>query len=176
MLECGVDLKDPLGFRPEKRETMNIVFAPAERSDIGTLLDLMARYYAYDHIPFDRAAARPALEQLLSDHSLGRAWVIRAGTEAAGYFVLTLCFGLEFRGRTAFIDELFVHEAFRGRGIGTRALAFLKDAARDLGVTALRLEVERKNVDQQRLYRKAGFEDQDRDLMTVRLSVKEHLA
>ena len=45
-------------------------------------------------------------------------------------------------------------------------MAFVEGASRDLGVNALHLEVERTNVTGQSLYRKAGFEDHDRYLMT----------
>jgi GNAT superfamily N-acetyltransferase len=155
---------------------MHITFIEADRSNIDTLVNFMALYYAYDHIPFNREAARSAMEQLMNNHSLGRAWVIRSGDEAAGYCVLTLGYSLEYRGRTAFIDELFVKEEYRGKGIGTRALEFLKDIARALGVTALRLEVERKNASAHGMYRKAGFEDQDRHLMTNRITEEKHLA
>ncbi len=148
---------------------MNTAFIEARPPDIDTLLDYMAEYYAFDRIPYDRQASHSALEGLINDRSLGRVWLIRSGDEAAGYCVLTLWYSLEFRGRTAFIDELFVREKFRGRGIGTQALAFLEETARQLGVKALRLEVESKNADARRLYGKAGFKSEDRDLMTNRL-------
>lgn len=149
---------------------MDIAFTEADRADIDMLLDLMAEYYAFDHIPYDRQEARAALEGLMSDRSLGRVWLIRAGGEAAGYCVLTLWYSLEFRGRAAFVDELFVKERFRGKGIGTKALAFLAETARLLGVKALRLEVEKKNVDAIKLYGTSGFESEDRDLMTKRMA------
>lgn len=149
---------------------MQITFIDADGSNIETIVNFMRDYYAYDHIPYDREAARSSLERLVDDHSLGRAWMIRYGEEPAGYCVLTLSYSLEFRGRSAFIDELFIREEYRGRGIGNRALEFLKETAGALGVTALRLEVERKNVDARRLYRKAGFEDQDRSLMTSKIA------
>ncbi len=155
---------------------MDVTFVDLDRTNRETVLDLMCQYYAYDRIPYDRQAACHAVEQLAEDRSRGRIWVIRAGGETAGYCVLTLGYSLEFRGRTAFIDELFVQEGFRGRGIGTRALRFLKETAGALGVKVLRLEVERKNSDARELYRKAGFEEQDRDLMTVLLGEEKHLA
>lgn len=155
---------------------MNITFIDAGRSNIETIVNFMRDYYACDNIPYDREAARSSLERLVDDHSLGRAWVIRHGDEAVGYCVLTLSYSLEFRGRSAFIDELFIREGYRGKGIGSRALEFLKETAGALGVTALRLEVERKNVDAQRLYRKAGFEEQDRSLMTIQGAGKKYLA
>lgn len=155
---------------------MQVTFIEADRSHIETLLAFMAEYYAYDRIPYDRDAARGAVEQLISDHSLGRVWLIRSGEKAAGYCVLTLWYSLEFRGKAAFVDELFVKKEHRGKGIGTRALEFLKETARTMGVNALRLEVERKNADALQLYKKAGFETENRDLMTARLDEKEHLA
>ncbi len=147
---------------------MNITFIEAGGNDINTLLDLMQDYYAYDHIPYDRQAAQQALKQLVNDLSLGRIWLVRSDDEIAGYCVLTLWYSLEFRGRCAFIDELFVKEGHRGHGIGTQALEFLKRTAREMGVKALRLEVERKNADALELYRRAGFVTEDRDLMTCR--------
>jgi diamine N-acetyltransferase len=155
---------------------MQVTFSDADRSNIETIVNFMREYYAYDHIPFDREAARSSMERLVSDHSLGRSWVIRFGDDAVGYCVLTLGYSLEFRGRTAFIDELFIKEGYRGKGIGMRALEFLKETARALGVTALRLEVEQKNVSAQRLYRSAGFEDHDRYLMTNRIAEEKYLA
>ncbi len=155
---------------------MRVTLTEAGRSDIDTLLGLMKDYYVYDHIPYDPRASRAALEELMGDHSLGRVWVIRSGRETAGYCVLTLWYSLEFRGRAAFIDELFIKEGYRGMGIGTRALGFLKETATALGMKALRLEVERKNVSARRLYEKAGFESQDRDLMTIRLTEERPLA
>ncbi|MHB8846112.1 MAG: GNAT family N-acetyltransferase [Nitrospirota bacterium] len=155
---------------------MNVSFIDADRSNIETIVNFMREYYAYDHIPYDREAARSSLERLVDDRSLGRVWVIRYGEEPVGYCVLTLSYSLEFRGRSAFIDELFIREGYRGKGIGTRALQFLKDTARALGVTALRLEVERKNVDAKRLYRKAEFEDQARSLMTNKIAKLKYFA
>lgn len=148
---------------------MDITFRDADRSSIETIVGLMVDYYAYDRIPFDRGAARSSLDQLVSDRDRGMAWVILSGEEAIGYCVLTLGFSIEFHGRIAVIDELFLRPSFRGNGIGRRALAFLKEASRSLGAAAVRLEVERKNIGAHGLYRAEGFEDHDRNLMTCRL-------
>ena len=155
---------------------MDISFIDADRSNIGTIVNFMAEYYAYDRLPFEGGTARSLLEELVSDRSLGRAWLIRYGDDAAGYCVLTMGYSLEFHGRYAVIDELFVREQYRGKGIGTRALEILREIAREQGVTVLRLEVERKNVNAHELYKKAGFEDNDRYLMTNRIEGKKYFA
>jgi diamine N-acetyltransferase len=141
-------------------------FHPATRADVGELLPLMRGLYEHEGLPFDEAAARDALERLLADASLGGVWLIRAGAEVLGYLVLTLGYSLEFRGRDAFIDELYLRPEARGRGAGRAALEFAEGVCRKLGVRALHLEVERANTGAQALYRKSGFVDHDRYLMT----------
>jgi GNAT superfamily N-acetyltransferase len=113
-----------------------------------------------------RSRTRAALLRLIGDDSLGRVWLIMLGDEPVGYLVLAFGYSLEYRGRDAFIDELFVVAAQRGRGLGTRAVAFAVEQCRTLGVRALHLEVERGNVAGQALYRRAGFAEHDRLLMT----------
>lgn len=80
--------------------------------------------------------------------------------------VLCLGFSLEYKGRDAFVDEIYIRAAFRGQGLGKRALEFPEAECRALGVQALHLEVERANTNAQEVYRKHGFIDQDRYLMT----------
>jgi ribosomal protein S18 acetylase RimI-like enzyme len=145
---------------------MEFRFGPAQESDLDTLVAMMREFYAIDQYPFDEGIARAALERLLSDATLGRVWVIREGEAAIGYLVLTLGYSLEFHGRDAFVDELYVRAAYRRRGVGTRAIRVAEEACRELGVHALHLEVERTNTAGQTLYRRMGFKDHDRYLMT----------
>src|ERR1700739_3061571 len=98
-------------------------FRVAERADIETLLEFMREYYEFDHLPFDRQVARAALAGFLDDEWLGRVWFIYYGGEAIGYLVLTLGYSLEYGGRNAFIDEVYIRASHRGRGIGQSALA-----------------------------------------------------
>jgi GNAT superfamily N-acetyltransferase len=149
---------------------MKITFKIAERADIETLLEFMRGYYEFDHLPFDEQVARAALTKFVGDESLGRIWLIAYEGEAVGYLVLTLGYSLEYGGCDAFVDEVYIRESHRGRGIGQRTLTFAEDACRSLGVRALHLEVERANTNAHGLYRKAGFIDHDRYLMTKRIS------
>jgi GNAT superfamily N-acetyltransferase len=149
---------------------MTATFTIAQRADIETLLELMREYYAFDHLPFDEQVARAALAKFVDDESLGRVWLISDEGSPVGYLVLTLGYSLEYGGRDAFIDEVYVCSSHRGRGIGQRALTFAEDVCRSLGVRALHLEVERANTGAHGLYRKAGFVDHDRYLMTRRIT------
>jgi ribosomal protein S18 acetylase RimI-like enzyme len=141
-------------------------FKPADVADADLLVGLMREFYELEHISFDERGAREALAQLLSDGRLGRVCLIRSGGDVAGYLVVTFGFSLEFGGRDAFVDELFLRGEFRRRGIGKLALAFAEEQCREAGVGALHLEVERANTAAQELYRRSGFRDHDRYLMT----------
>jgi [ribosomal protein S18]-alanine N-acetyltransferase len=57
------------------------------------------------------------------------------------------------------ITTIAMRTAWRGRGFGELLLMTLVDAARDLGVLRMTLEVRVSNEAAQRLYRKYGFEE-----------------
>jgi GNAT superfamily N-acetyltransferase len=141
-------------------------FRLAREADVDLLLDFMRQFYALEGYPFDEGAGRAALATLVRDPSLGRAWLIREGDAAIGYVVLTFGYSLEYRGRDAFVDELFLRADWRGRGVGAQAISFVVEQCRSLGVRALHLEVERANAAGQALYRRAGFTDHGRHLLT----------
>lgn len=147
-------------------QTLEITFKSADAGDVDLLAEFVREFYEFDGHGFDEGVARPALRQILSDHSLGRVWLIEVDGSAVGYVVLTLGFSLMYLGRDAFVDEIYVRENYRGRGVGRRGLEFVEGVCRELGVRALHLEVGRANANAQAVYRRAGFADHDSFLMT----------
>lgn len=141
---------------------------PARASDLPQLLEMMREFYAHERIAFDRESSHEALSALLQDDALGEAFIIRDSV-AIGYVVLVFFFSLEFRGLVAFIDELYIAEAHRGRGIGSAVLAELEFRCRARGLRALRLEVDHQNDRAKRLYERFGFIGETRSIMTRRL-------
>lgn len=144
----------------------NINYRVANIADLDRLLELVREFHQHERLPFDEQIDRDVLTEFLTDESLGRAWSILQEAEVIGYIILTLGYSLEYRGRDAFIDEFYICPQHRGRGIGTKTLAFIEDACRTLGVRALHLEVDIKNPDAQRLYHRVGYRRHDRFLMT----------
>jgi len=117
-------------------------------------------------IQFDESAARATFRRFLSLPAFGRVWLLSEVDLPVGYMVLTIGFSFEFRGHDAFIDELYIDSNFRRRGYGQQAVAFLEEKARELGVNAVHLEVDRGNDPAFELYRQSGYRDHDRFLMT----------
>jgi GNAT superfamily N-acetyltransferase len=142
------------------------VLKPVTSDEIEILISMMREFYALDGLKFNEATARRALLSIIGDQTFGRVFLILVADAIAGYAVLTFGFSLEFHGRDAFVDELYLREERRGQGIGKRALQFLTEVCAEEGVKALHLEVGRENATAQAVYRKFGFEDHDRYLMT----------
>ena len=119
---------------------------------------------------FDEPAVRKALLTFLSDSTFGKVWIVSDGATSVGYIALTLSFSFEYHGLDAFIDELYVEPQYRRHGIGRRAVQFVEERARELGVQALHLEVDPGNDPALELYRRTGYEDHQRRLMTKLLA------
>ena len=145
------------------------VFKSAGAADVPALLALQAAYYREDRYPFVESVARAVWERLLADGNLGRVWVVEIEQEPVGYVVLTLGYSLEHQGLDAFLDELYLRPEFRGQGLGRRAIAMAESACAGLGVRALHLEVEEGKDEALALYRRFGFVDSGRILMTKRI-------
>jgi len=138
----------------------------ATTDDLEGLVELARAFYDGEGYPFDQPRTRVALERILEEPSLGCVWLIDDDGRRAGYIVMTLGYSLEYGGRDAFVDELYVEPSCRRRGLASAAIDYVVEVCGQLGVRALHLEVERDNSGGQALYRKHGFSDRDRYLLT----------
>lgn len=145
---------------------MNALFQLLSDQELPTLLEMMREFYGQQHMQFDEAAASRAVNRALENPDLAQIYLIFRGPELAGYFALTFCFSLEFHGRFALLDEIYLREAYRRQTLGKAVVAFAEDLCKKAGVKALRLEVGRENQGAQSLYRAAGFKEDERTLMT----------
>ena len=152
-------------------------FRPAEPRDVDAIVAMMRGYYEQDGYTFVEDEARAAALMLINDAHLGRLWVAVdgdavVGEAVIGYLAVALGFSFEYRGREAFVDELLIAESHRGRGLGREALDVAEAYCREMGVNALHLEVERHRERAQELYRRRGYEDFDRFLLTKWLTAR----
>ena len=152
---------------------MAVTFHLAQPEDLPELVAMMLELQTDDpwSCRFDEQLARRAMDELLRSPALGRVWSIAQDAQTVGYIVMAFDYSLEYRGKGAWVDEFFVRATHRGRGIGTQALEFFASQARQLGATVVHLEVNRGNPAIE-LYRRMGFEDHERYLMTKWISDK----
>src|SRR5580700_8239845 len=151
--------------------TMKAEFNALTAGTLERALGMMGSLYSEAGAAHHRERARRAAEWLMANPELGGVWLIhlndkRVNGQPVGYLCVTLCYSLEFDGRFALLDELYLEAAWRGKGIGAQAIAFAAKWSRARGLAAMRLEVAHTNSRAIELYRREGFKAHDRHLMT----------
>lgn len=134
----------------------------ATPEDREKLLSLISRYHAFEGLKTTDEDRQAALDVLFSGAVQAAIWLIGPRRSPVGYIAVSFGFSIELGGRDAFIDEFFIRDSVRGRGMGSQALANLLPSLRDLGITTIHMEVSRENTGARRLYERAGFSSRDR--------------
>jgi len=140
----------------------------AGREDMETLVPLVMAYHRFEEVEMPEPVVRQAVAPLLGGSEHGRIWLIHHEGQCAGYIALCLGYSVEFAGREAFIDELYLLEQYRGRGIGRAAIEEVVRHAASLGVRAVHLEVAQGNHTAQRFYSAMGFAPRSRYFLMTR--------
>ncbi len=91
---------------------MNTHFQLAAEKDTPLLIEMMREFYQHENLVWDEEIARSGLHKLFRDPGLGSAFIILMDEHPAGYFVLTFPFSLEFHGKFALLDEIYIRAAF----------------------------------------------------------------
>ena len=129
-----------------------------QKTDFETVLSMMLVFYASDALLIH--PGEEVLRKTLSDALAETPYLEAFGFEEAGmltgYGMVAMSYSTEAGGLCAWIEDIYIEPEYRGRGFGTRFLAFVKDryAGR---VARIRLEAEPENERAMAVYRKAGF-------------------
>jgi ribosomal protein S18 acetylase RimI-like enzyme len=139
------------------------------------LVPLMAAFNQTEGIVCKPESMIAALRRVLREDALGLILIARdrsSGT-IVGYGLATFGYDLEFAGRDAFITELFVEPANRGRGLGKLLLDSLVEKLQEHGAGAVHLMVRPENTRARRLYESRGFRTAPRIMMTKATEPKQ---
>ncbi|MEL1246572.1 GNAT family N-acetyltransferase [Flavobacterium helocola] len=145
-------------------------FKPLEITDISTITQMMQDFYAIDNYPMNVEVTKNLFREFISNEHLGKSWLIYSENEIVGYIILTFIFSFEYGGKIAFVDELFIKETARGKGIGKEAIQFVQKEVPKLSLKLLYLEVEPHNENAQKLYLAHDFELHNRKLMKYKVT------
>ena len=140
----------------------------ATTEDLDRLDRMVAGYHAFEGIESDTDRRRAALEPLLEGSPHGAIWLIGPKMAPVGYVAISFGWSIELGGLDGVLDEFWIREAVRGRGMGGEALLALQKTLKAAGIVALSLEVARSNETAARLYQRAGFQPRDYQFMTWR--------
>ena len=145
-----------------------IQFKPLVVTDIDTIVTMMKAFYAIDNYPIDKEKSKTLFQEFISNEDLGKSWLILSDQEIVGYVILTFVFSFEYQGKIAFLDELYLNEKARGKGIGSQAVTFVLEQSKKLSLQLIYLEIENHNQNAQKLYIANGFELHNRKLMAYK--------
>ena len=129
------------------------------------VITMMQEYYALDGLDYNKAVSQAVLT-LLNHPEWGQVNLLQQDQVTIGYAVLTYGFSLEFKGRSALLDEIYLRPDYRGKGLGTQVIESLASYCQQNGFNSLRLEVEHENTVAHNLYLRQDFMDHERYLMT----------
>lgn len=128
--------------------------------DIALVVPLVGQYWAFESIDgFEPDRVARQLEFLVSDAMRGGVWLASESGRAVGYAIVVTVFSLEHGGLTAEVDELFVVDGQRRRGVASALLQALENGSLGAGCHNLSLQLARTNERARAFYRRHGFTD-----------------
>jgi GNAT superfamily N-acetyltransferase len=133
--------------------------APVEAAEFEHLLPLIAayqRFYEVEEISEERN--RAFFRRFLAPSETGMLLGARDGDELLGYACLYWHFSSTQAVETVLMNDLFVGEAARGRGVGRALIEASAAVARERGAAQLQWSTALDNHTAQRLYDSTGAE------------------
>lgn len=126
------------------------------KADKECIVSMMRVFYASPAVHSDGSEEifSADVDACTGDSPYAQGFVFESDGEVAGYGMLAFGFSTEYGKRCTWIEDIYVREEFRGAGIATAFLKFVKGEFPD---NLLRLEVDAENVPAIRVYERAGF-------------------
>ena len=147
---------------------MNIIFRPFIASDRNEFFRMVKKFYAPPatlHTPPDDVMLS-CFDASLESPEMVKGIMFESDGINAGYAIVSLKFETEVGGIAAWIEELYVEENFRSKGIGKMFFEYLQNEMHGK-IRRIRLEVGEENLDAIRLYKNIGFEFLDYKQMVI---------
>jgi GNAT superfamily N-acetyltransferase len=156
-----VDIQNSSLLRRRDNATVSQVdlrIRPATIADCEGVASLVERYWQFEQIEgFERGRIVQLLQRFISQPQRSRCWVAAGPAAVYGYLLAVYVFSLEFGGTIAEIDELYVADSHRAKGLGTRLLQQAMIEMRQDGVTYVELQLGRGNQSGRAFYGRLGF-------------------
>ena len=135
----------------------NYEIRPMKPTDKPTILDMMRRFYNSPAVYTNGSEQiyNDDIDNCLNDSPYLEGYVFVGGEIIMGYAMLAKSFSTEFGKPCIWIEDLYIEEKFRNKGIGSRFFEFIENKYRG---AIFRLEVEEDNKIATYVYKKAGFD------------------
>lgn len=129
---------------------------PMKAKDTDCVLEMMQVFYASPAV-FTNGSDNIFLSHIaacVGDSPYLEGYIFEEGMEILGYAMIAKSFSTEFGKPCMWIEDLYIREAYRGTGLGSKFLDYIEAKYPE---ALLRLEVEEENERAVRVYKKSGF-------------------
>jgi len=134
------------------------LIGPARADDVPGMSHLLAQQLVEHHVEVDVVRLERSVRAVVDDPALGALLVARADGAVVGVAFLSWIHSLEHQGPSAWLDDVYVDPAHRGRGLGRSLVEAALTHARATGRAAIDLEVDADHASIARLYERMGFQ------------------
>lgn len=138
-------------------------FVPEDREDYIRFSTEFYNSSAVDK-PVPREHFEQGFDEMMRSDVYVQGYMLVCDGNNVGYCVTMKTYSVEAGGITIWIDELFVLEEYRSKGLGRELFKYIEENG-DKKLRRIRLEVELENGRAISLYKKMGFESAPYDGM-----------
>ncbi|MCC8014804.1 MAG: GNAT family N-acetyltransferase [Eubacterium sp.] len=136
---------------------MNIKIRGMHECDREDVLSMMKTFYSSPAV-YTEGSENIFINDFnscVSESPYSEGYIFEKDEEVCGYSMLSKSFSTEFGKPCIWIEDIFIKEGFRGKGIGKEYFDFLGKKYTDV---IFRLEVQKENTAAIHLYKKEGFD------------------
>jgi GNAT superfamily N-acetyltransferase len=128
-------------------------------ASITEFLGLIEKLAEYESLPPpDQEAQQRLRRDCLSDKPKYRAYIGRLGDKPVAYIIYYFTYSSFLALPTLYLEDIFVLQEYRHRGIGGKMFEFIKQVAKREGCGRIEFAVLKWNTNAQEFYRKNGAE------------------
>lgn len=137
---------------------------PIEQKDKEIFLTMSEEFYNSPAVisPIKHEYHENAFNELMRSRDYLDCFILEYDGKTAGFGLLNITYCHEAGGKIVWIEELYIREEFRSRGIGKAFFSFVEEK---FPAFRYRLEVEKENERAVKLYRSLGYEFLEYDQM-----------
>lgn len=131
-------------------------------NDRGLYIRMAEEFYSSDAVlhPVPRTYFERTADEALRSDAYAEIYLLEHEGEPAGYGLTARTFSQEAGGQILWIEELYIREAFRSKGLGREFFSYIEEKNKGR-ITRIRLEVEEENTRAVSLYERLGYEKLD---------------
>lgn len=133
----------------------------ADPYDFGKIDPLVAGYSDEFGLGLDDGMRERALMPLLQGSPLGVIYLIGPPSAPVGYAIVTFSWSIPHGGLQAILEQIFMRDKVRGRGMGRETLNKICVMLRENGVASLSLFLPKHDPRLERFLSSVGFERHD---------------